>query len=152
MSRRICRSMLALGLSFLIPGSALAKDLCIQIDTGVYVGSVMVLKKARVTRHSTAPLQGYLAIYGASSYYAFQPLHGGSVVNGQGEMVLGMTLQVAEVHATGTSIGPSSTVINFTCAPGSNGVVDTLDACSGYAAQNACTGHVIPCLPSAAIP
>src|SRR5437868_6651872 len=60
---RMSRLLLALALTGIGVSAVCAKDLCIQVDTGSYSGSQIVLKKVKIAPGTAAPLQGYVAIY-----------------------------------------------------------------------------------------
>src|SRR5689334_21651031 len=85
---RMFRLLVVLAFTGIGVSSVCAKDLCIQVDTGSFSGSQIVLRKVRITAGTAAPLQGYFAIYssGTFSYVEFNPLDGASVVNSAGNV------------------------------------------------------------------
>jgi len=135
--------------------AALARDLCIQVDSGSYAGSQLVFKKARVTRRSVAPAQGYLASYspGVNSFTSFTPLYGQSVVNTAGSMAIGVTFQSAQVGPGSSGSGSSPPQwISMDCSPGADGRVDVPDPCNAYISGASVNAHVVDCIPEARIP
>jgi hypothetical protein len=144
------RTIVALTLVRITASAALAKDLCIQLDSGLYAGSQLVLKKARVTRRSTAPLQGYLARY---SFSSLMPLYGQSVVNTAGLMAFGISFQNAYVGpgSAGDSSG-SPHWISMTCFPGTDGTINRLDVCNPRVDGTVTDAHVVDCGPETSIP
>ena len=54
------RTIIALSIVCITASAALARDLCIQIDSGFYAGSQLVLKRAKVTRRSVRARGGLL--------------------------------------------------------------------------------------------
>lgn len=149
------RTIIALAIACVTASAALAKDLCIQIDSGSIAGSQLVLKKAKVTRRSVAPVQGYLARYTAAtnSFTSFLPLYGQSVVNTTGHMALGITFQHANVGPGGSGNGSGTPQwISMTCSPGTNSTIDLLDSCSPIVNDVGVNAHVVGCSPEAAIP
>jgi hypothetical protein len=148
------RIVIALSMVCLAASAALAKDLCIQIDSGFYAGSALVLKKARVTRRSVAPVQGYLAKYSASSggFLFFYPLYGQSVVNSSGAVAFGITLQSAYVGiGSGNASSPAQS-ISMTCSPQAGSTIRPPDSCTTFLSGTSVSAHVIDCFPEAAIP
>lgn len=149
------RAIIALSIVCVTASAALAKDLCIQIDTGGFAGSQLVLKKAKVTRRSVAPVQGYFAKYSAfsNSFFSFVPLYGQSVVNSNGHMALGITFQAAVVGPGGSGNGTGTPQwISMTCTPGIDTTVSLLDSCSLIINNSSENAHVVGCSSDAAIP
>ena len=148
------RTIIALSIVCVTASTALAKDLCIQIDSGSFAGSVLVLKKARVTRRSVAPVQGYLARYSAGSFPFFVPLYGQSVANTTGHVAFGISFQAAFVGPGGSGNGSGSPQwISMTCLAGTNSTIDVLDSCSPIIINNvSATAHVVECSSAPAIP
>ncbi len=148
------RTALALALCCLTPSLALAKDLCVQVDAGSYAGSHFVLKKCKLARSSTGPLHGYLARYSQATftYSLFYPIDGESIVNGRGDVALGIALHDAVVSSNGTGTGQNIIAVNITCQSGSDGKIGVLDPCDGFVGGQSTTGHVIECKGVAPIP
>jgi hypothetical protein len=149
------RTICALTILCLTASAALAKDLCIQIDSGSLAGSNLVLKKAKVTRRSVAPVGGYLARYNAMSnrFDVFWPVYGQSIVNTPGFMAIGLTVQRAGVFSAGTinSVeAPQS--FSMDCNPGADGRINAPDYCSTYINGTGVSTHVVDCVPEARNP
>jgi hypothetical protein len=149
------RTIVALAIVCATASAALARDLCIQIDSGFYAGSALVLKKAKVTRRSVAPVQGYLARYSAGSgtFSSFTPLYGQSVVNMNGHVAFGITLHDAYVSPSGygNGSGPPRS-ISMVCAPQVGTTIRALDPCNTHISGTSVDTHVIDCFPEAMIP
>ncbi len=98
------RLIFVLALSGLTASMASAKDLCIQLDSSVYSGSHVALKKVKLAPGTSAPLQGYFAHYDPNnfSYDEASPVAGASVVNASGTHIgLGLDLYSVDVSANG---------------------------------------------------
>src|SRR5690242_13677479 len=102
----MARFVLALALSFATVSAAVA-DVCIQIDSGSYSGSQIVLKKAKLKPRTTGALQGYLAQFNSSTlaFDQFYPVDGQFVVASSGEGALGLGFHQVDVGPTGSGIG-----------------------------------------------
>jgi hypothetical protein len=151
----VIRTIIALSIVCVTASAALARDLCIQLDNGLYAGSALVLKKAKVTRRSVAPVQGYLARYSAAlgSFTSFTPLYGQSVVNTAGRIAFGITLNSAMVTDGGAGNSSSAPQwISMTCAPQTGSTIRVLDLCATYISGTSVNAHVVDCYPEAAIP
>jgi len=149
----VFRTAIALAIVCVTASAAVARDLCIQIDSGFYAGSALVLKKARITRRSVAPVQGYIARYVAGTFSFFTPLYGQSVVNANGRVAFGITFQNASVTPSGSSNGsgePRS--ISMVCTPGTGTTIRPPDMCSTFIDSTSVNAHVVDCFPEAAIP
>ena len=147
------RLILAMALSCATASVALAKDLCIQLNSGTFAGSHLVVRKAKLGKAAAGAVEGYLARYAGSPDFFFYPIYGATVINAAG--TLGVGVEVANVHIVGSGgSGMSSgspTVITLNCRPGADGKLGALDPCDGFA-PNASTGHVIPCAEAMQIP
>jgi hypothetical protein len=132
---------------------AAAKDLCIQLNTGTFAGSQLVLKKVKLGKRTFGPLQGYFAIYiPVGGTFLFAPLHGSSIRNAVGGLALGIEVPDVDIQGTsGIAVGSSSspTTVNLVCNPGPDGKLDELDPCSGNAIGGT---HVIACPDAMPIP
>ena len=147
------RPILALALSCATASAALAKDLCIQLNSGGFAGSHLVLKKAKLGKSAAGTVEGYLARYAGSPDFFFYPIYGATIINAAGSF--GVGVEVANVYIVGTggsgSASGSPTVITLNCTPGPDGKLSTLDPCFGNA-PNSSTGIVIPCAEAMQIP
>jgi hypothetical protein len=147
------RQILALALSCATASVALAKDLCIQLNSGSFAGSHLVVKKAKLGKSAAGPVEGYLARYVGSPDFFFSPIYGATIINAAGN--IGVGVEVANVNIVGSggsgSSSGSPTVITLNCRAGSDGKLGVLDPCDGLA-PNASTGHIIPCAEAMQIP
>ena len=147
------RLILALALSCATASVALAKDLCIQLNTGGFAGSHLVVKKAKLGKSTAGPAEGYLARYAGSPDFFFYPIYGATIINAAGNV--GVGVEVANVNIIGSggsgSSSGSPTVITLNCYAGADGKLGSLDTCDGLA-PNASSGHVIPCAEAMQIP
>lgn len=151
----MARSWLAIVLVLAAVSWADARDICIQQDSGPYMGSQVVLKRARLARHNANALSGHLAFYsaGSNSFSSFFPMSGRGIVNPLNQVALGMTLYSVQIGPTsaGTS-GSANPGFNLVCNMGSDARLDTLDLCSGTVGGQSTSGHVVDRSPLVALP
>lgn len=149
------RYLVAMVLSCAVASVAAARDVCIQFDGGTYAGSQLVLKKARLTPRSVAPLQGYLARYsaGLNGFVAFTPVSGGSIVSSSGAAAL--TFEVHDVYVGITGYGSGSTApipVSLGCLMGPDGRFNELDTCTARVNGVSVAAHLVTCVPEAKVP
>lgn len=150
----MARSLVAMLLVCLAVSSSDARDICIQLDTGGYAGSQVVLKKARLARRNVNPLSGYLAFY-SQSQAAFStnfPLTGQAIVNPVNQVGLGMTMYSVSVGASSAGSSSSANVsLNLVCTMGPDGTLSVLDLCSGSISGQSVASHVVDCSAAVAL-
>jgi hypothetical protein len=152
MSRRV----LAIAILSIAASAAQAKDVCIQIDSGTFAGSAIVLKKAKVGKGNVAPAQGYVARYSSAtfSYFGAQPIHGATVVNVAGtDLALAIEIPPAAVSSGGSFNGSSSpSRLSMTCSLGADHALNVLDNCGAYLDGSFVSSHVIDCSDALRVP
>jgi hypothetical protein len=148
------RLVFATVLACIASSIAAAKELCIQLDTGGSSGSRIVLKKVKLGRGNVAPAQGYFARYdpGTLTYGEFSPIDGGSIVNSNGDIVLGLAWHEVAIRANNYNVLNDNIAVNVGCTAGPDGKLGVLDPCSAYVSNQAASAHVILCEDVAPIP
>jgi hypothetical protein len=148
------RTFLVLTLSVLTASATLAKDLCIQVDTGGYAGSQIVVKKAKLGARNVGPAGGYMARFDANTltFDQFQPMAGQSVVDTNGDLALGMMLYDSSVSPNGSGIGTTSQAVSCLCNGGADRKINILDFCSVVIGPSIANGHIVDCTDVVAIP
>ena len=130
---------------------ALSKDLCVQIDEGVFGGSVIVLKRVKLGAQQFGPVHGYLRRFSppASFGNAF-PLDGQALVSSTGNLVMGLNWPLAFIDADGDTstlaLPSGNQTIWLACNAGPDGKIGPLDPCPNAFVLNAnVASHVVPC-------
>ena len=131
---------------------ALSKDLCVQIDGGIYAGSLVVLKRVKLGPQQQGPVYGYLSHYspGLPGFAEAYPVHGQAIVSSTGNLVVGLTWSLAANEPNGdvTTLFTPATVqtISLACQAGPDGKVGVLDSCpDAFVLNDHVASHVVPC-------
>ena len=145
--------VLALALVCTLASPALAKDLCLQLDTGLYAGSHVVLKDVNLGAQKFGPVHGYLARFGVSSFIQFYPTEGQAMVSSTHNLLLGLMVHEGVLNPDGSAdIGFDAFFMNLRCPPGTDGKINVLDTCDGFVSGAGATGHIIDCHSAPRIP
>ena len=150
----------ALALVFTIASPALSKDLCVQVDEGIFAGSVIVLKGLKQAPGQYGPVHGYLRRFNAGLPPGFGdafPLHGQALVSSTGNLVVGLTWPLARIGVGGdvsTLVLPSANqTLWLACTAGPDGKVGVLDSCpNAFVLNDNVASHVIPCKDAPDLP
>jgi hypothetical protein len=144
-----------LALSTLAASVTFAKDLCIQVDSSIFAGSQVVVKKAKLGARNVAPAGGYLARFSQNTltFFSFDPMAGQSLVSSTGNLALGMTLYSSGVLPGGGSAnGTGSTIFNCLCNGGTDRKIGILDSCNLFFNTTSASGHIVDCTDVVAVP
>ena len=70
---------------------ALSRDFCVQLDEGIYAGSVILLKGVRLGPRQHGPVYGYLRRFsGTSGFTDAYPVDGQAMVSSTGNLAVGL--------------------------------------------------------------
>jgi hypothetical protein len=143
------RLIFALTFGCVLASTAWTKDLCIQIDSGTYSGSELILKKVNLGAGKVGPIYGYLARWdvGALEYYSHYPVSGHAMSSTRHQLAIGLSLHTAAIAPQGgySVNAGDDTSINLICVPGADGVVNVLDGCACYFDGAYVSAHVVDC-------
>src|SRR5262245_62497306 len=83
---------------------ALAKDLCLQADTGGYSGSHILLKDVSLTARKFGPVHGYFARwdYVDHAFRQFFPVDGQAIVSSKHFLILRITMHEILIYSDAT--------------------------------------------------
>jgi hypothetical protein len=150
----------ALGLVCAIASPALSKDLCVQVDEGIFAGSVIVLKGVKQAPGQYGPVHGYLRRFIPVPSPRFGdafPLQGQALVSSTGNLVVGLVWPLVVINVNGgvsTLVAPSANqTLWLACNAGPDGKVGVLDSCPDALVLNDnVASHVIPCKDAPPLP
>jgi hypothetical protein len=146
---RILLSALALVGTMASP--VLSKDLCVQIDGGVYAGSLVVLKRVKLGPQQHGPVHGYLRRFsGSVGFTDADPLNGQAMVSSTGNLVVGLnwslTAILADGDVTNLFVPATNQTITLACLAGADGKIGSLDSCPDtFVLNDHVASHVVPC-------
>ena len=92
------RLLFALALVGTMASPGLSKDLCVQIDGGIYAGSLIVLKRVKLGPQRHGPVHGYLRRFsGSVGFTDAYPLNGQAMVSSTGNLVVGLNWSLTAI-------------------------------------------------------
>ena len=155
-SATVTRVGLVAALVCAVVPTAMAKDLCIEIDSGTFTGSMIVLKKVKLAPQSFGPVHGYFALFNTtfSLFSFFSPVVGQTIVSSDRNLVVGLSLLPGTIAGNGAvATGGAISPISLTCLPGADGKIGVSDTCNVFvvSAGNV-LAHTIGCKDAPPIP
>ena len=146
---RVLPAAVALVCSLVSP--ALSRDFCVQLDEGIYAGSVILLKKVRLGPRQHGPVYGYLRRYsGSFGFTDAYPVDGQAIVSSTGNLAVGLNWSLVAILADGDVtnlfLPATNQTITLACLAGPDGRVGILDSCpDAFVLNDNVASHVIPC-------
>jgi hypothetical protein len=143
--------LLVLVLVGVLAPPALAKDLCIEIENGIFPGSIYVLKKVSLGAEKVSPVHGYWAKF-ELGFQARHPVQGQAISSSARTLIVGLTGHNIGINTDASGLLlPGSFDVSLRCLPGADGKIGVEDACDGRE-SGAVTGRVVSCKSAPGIP
>src|SRR5262245_48009673 len=144
------RVPVAFALVCVLAAPALSRDFCVQLDEGLYAGSVILLTGVKLGPRQHRPVYGNLRHFSGSAYTDAYPLDGQAMVSWTGNLAIGLSWSLVSCRASGhltTLFAPApNQTIKLACLAGPDGRVGILDSCpNAFVLNGEAASHVVPC-------
>lgn len=142
---------LAVAVTCAMVSVAWAKDVCIHIQSGNFVGSRILMTKVKTGKGSFGPVHGYIDYPNViTNTPLLGPASGQAMVTSGGDLVAGLTWHQGMLESNGTAnVTGSSTTVRIVCEAGSDAKIGEGDACQ---TNGPSAGPVISCKDVAPVP
>lgn len=145
------RVMFALALVCALAPTAIAKELCIRLNTGAAIR----LKDVKLGKQKFGPVHGYYQDLDPShGFVRVSPLQGQAITSSTGNLVVGLSFYETTINAGGNfNVLNDIFAINLGCTAGPDGKIGLLDSCDTFAFNGSSgTAQVIACKDVASVP